>query len=183
MVGSTRLGDSAMLTALLLSIFTIVSTYALENSLPVDQGGELKRGAFFGARVDAVTDEVRDRLKLDEGVGVLLGEIIPGSTAEAAGFKAGDVLLTLDEKKLVDPGELIRLIGGRKVGAEVTIELRRGDGLQKKKVTFKGRPLERSDVYEVVYDSVPSHGGRLRTILTRPKGEGKHAALLVIQGV
>jgi len=172
-----------MLTALLLSMFTIVSTSAVENTPPVAQGVELKRGAFFGARVDAVTDEVRDRLKLDEGVGVLLGEIIPSSTAEAAGFKAGDVLLTLDEKKLVNPGELIRLIGGRKAGAEVTIELRRGDGLQKKKVTLKGRPLEKSDVYEIVYDSVPSHGGRLRTILTRPKGEGKHAALFVIQGV
>ncbi len=172
-----------MLTALLLSIFTIVSSSALENTLPVDQGVELKRGAFFGARVDAVTDEVRDRLKLDEGVGVLLSEIFPGSTAEAAGFKPGDVLLTLDDKKLDNAGELVRLFGSHKAGAEVTIELRRGDGLEKKKVTLKGRPLEKSDVYEIVYDSVQSHGRRLRTILTRPKGEGKHAAVFVIQGV
>ncbi len=172
-----------MLTAVLLSIFTIASTSAFEYTPPGDQGAELKRGAFFGAKVDAVTDLVREHLKLDEGVGVLLGEVFPASTAEAAGFKAGDVLLALDENKLVDPGQLVRLIGARKAGAEVTIELRRGDGLEKKKVTFKGRPLEKSDVYEVVYDSVPSRGGRLRTIVTRPKGEGKHAALFVIQGV
>jgi dienelactone hydrolase len=172
-----------MLTTLLLSIFTTVSTSTLVAAPAVDQGVELKRGAFFGARVDAVTDEVRERLKLGEGVGVVLGQIIPGSTAEAAGFQAGDVLLTLDDKKIVGSGEFVRLIGGRKAGAEVTIELRRGDGLEKKKLTLKGRPLEKSDEYEVVYGSVQSRGGRLRTILTRPKGEGKHPALFVIQGV
>ena len=52
-----------------------------------------------------------------------------------------------------------------------------------KNVTLKGRPLEKSDAYEVIYGSVASRAGRLRTILTRPKGEGKHPALFLIQGI
>ena len=50
-------------------------------------------------------------------------------------------------------------------------------------MTLKGRPLEKSDAYEVIYGSVASRAGRLRTILTRPKGEGKHPALFLIQGI
>ena len=53
----------------------------------------------------------------------------------------------------------------------------------KEGVTLKGRPFETSDTYEVLYGSVPSRAGRLRTILTRPKGAGKYPALFFIQGI
>ena len=64
-----------------------------------------------------VSDEVREQLKLDEGAGALIEAIIPGSTAEAAGFKAGDVLLTLDGVKIAGATELVQKIAGRKAGA------------------------------------------------------------------
>jgi pimeloyl-ACP methyl ester carboxylesterase len=43
--------------------------------------------------------------------------------------------------------------------------------------------LEKSEAYDVIYGAVPSRGGRLRTIVTRPKGEGKRPALFLIQGI
>ncbi|HEV3122765.1 MAG TPA: alpha/beta hydrolase, partial [Isosphaeraceae bacterium] len=45
------------------------------------------------------------------------------------------------------------------------------------------RPFETSDDFEIVYGSVKSRAGRLRTIVTRPKGPGNHPALFLIQGV
>ena len=112
-----------------------------------------------------------------------LGEVIPGSTAEAAGFKAGDVLLALDGTKIAGAGEFVRTIGGRKGGCRGDDRVSPRRCSRKEKVTLKGRPFEKSDAYEVVYGSVPSRAGRLRTILTRPKGEGKHPALFLIQGI
>jgi hypothetical protein len=57
------------------------------------------------------------------------------------------------------------------------------DDLRKEKVTLKPRPLEKSDAYETIYGEVASRAGRLRTIVTRPKGTGKHPALFLIQGI
>ncbi len=176
-----------MLTALALSVFMTVSSTASIPALPLgvaaEPAGELPRGGFFGTKVIPVSDELRERFKLEEGTGALIDEVIPGSTAEAAGFKAGDVLLALNGTKVAGPGALVQAIGGHKAGAELTIELRRGDDLRKEKVTLKARPYEKSDAYEIVYDEVASRAGRLRTIVTRPKGEGKHPALFLIQGI
>ena len=176
-----------MLTALLLSVFTTVSSTASISASPLglaaETAGDLPRGGFFGTKVEPVSDEVRERFKLDERTGALVDQVIPGSTAEAAGFKVGDVVLALNGAKIIGPGALVEAIGAHKAGAELTIELRRGEDLRKEKVTLKGRPFERSDAYEVVYGEVVSRAGRLRTILTQPKGIGKHPALFLIQGI
>jgi dienelactone hydrolase len=176
-----------MVAAFTFSLLTALSlpssTSARVNDVPPGPVGELKRGAFFGAKVAPVPDEQRDRLKLEAGAGTLIEEVIPGSTAEAAGFKSGDVLLSLDGAKLAGPGEFVQALAGRKSGASIALSFRRGDETRTAKVALKGRPLETSDAYEILYDSVPSRGGRLRTIITRPKGQGKHPALFLIQGV
>jgi pimeloyl-ACP methyl ester carboxylesterase len=173
-----------MFATLLLSVLTTVSstTPAFDRQAKPG-GGELKRGAFFGAKIGAVPGEVRERLKLGADTGIVVEEVISGSTAEAGGFKAGDVVVAVNGAKIPGVGEFIRTIGGRKAGASVLIEFRRGDAVRRENVTLKGRPLETSDAYEVLYGSVPSRAGRLRTILTRPKGAGKHPALFLIQGV
>ena len=176
-----------MVSALVLSVFlTISATASLTASalgVATEPNSELPRGGFFGTKVMPVSDEVRERFKLEEGAGALIEQVIPGSTAEAAGFKAGDILLALNGAKISGPGALVQAIGGHKAGAELTIELRRGEDLRKEKVTLKGRPFEKSDAFEVVYDEVASRAGRLRTILTRPKGDAKHPALFLIQGI
>ena len=172
-----------MLTALCLSVVTTLASPAPALDIQAEPVGGLKRGAFFGAKIGSVEEEARERLKLDAGTGIAIEQVIPGSTAEAAGFKPGDVLVALDGTKINGAGEFVRMIGSRKAGDGVTIDLRRGDAARQEKITLKGRPLETSDAFEVLYGTVPSRAGRLRTILTRPKGEGKHPTLFLIQGV
>jgi dienelactone hydrolase len=50
-------------------------------------------------------------------------------------------------------------------------------------ISLRERPRKQGDGFEVLYDSVVSNGHRLRTIVSRPKGEGRHPALLLIQGL
>jgi dienelactone hydrolase len=174
-----------MWAALLLSVFATVlsSNSASAVDLTVEPDGELQRGAFFGARMLSVPDEVRDRFKIEAGTGAVIGEVFPGTSAEAAGFKAGDILLAANGAKIAGAVAFTQVIAARKAGAELTIELRRGDDLRKEKVTLKGRPVEKSDDFDITYGTVASRAGRLRTIVTRPKGAGKHPALLFVQGI
>jgi uncharacterized protein len=176
-----------MLAALMLSVVATASSSASvsapNGAFVVEQGGDLERKAFLGARVLPVPDELRAKYKLEANRGVLIGEIIPDSTAAANRFQAGDILLALNGTNVGSPGALIQAIASRKAGEEVTIELRRGEDTQKEKVTLKGRPFETSDAYEVIYGAVPSRAGRLRTIVTRPKAGDKHPALFLIQGI
>jgi alpha-beta hydrolase superfamily lysophospholipase/bifunctional DNA-binding transcriptional regulator/antitoxin component of YhaV-PrlF toxin-antitoxin module len=186
-VGSVRLTDPispiqepSTMTTLLLSIAAIL---AAPTQAPADPIGGLKRGAFFGAAVAPVPVEVRDRLKLEPGQGARVDAVIPGSTAEAIGLKPGDVIVAIDGAKVEGPGGVIRAIGKHKAGEPSTIEYRRGDESLRQDLTLKGRPLERGEDREVEYGSVLAKAGRLRTIVTRPRGTGKHPALFLIQGV
>ena len=176
-----------MLSALLLSICIYASsmdpTFTSTSFAVVDQDAELPRGGFLGAKLIPVSDDIRERLKLNAGDGVAIDEVIPDSTAAAAGFQKGDVLVALNHAKIVGISPFIQAIASQKAGAEITIALRRGEDLRQEKVTLKGRPLEKSDAYDVIYGAVSSKGARLRTIVTRPKAEGKHPALFLIQGI
>jgi len=160
-----------------------VSTVAWVPDVQGDAGAALKRGAFLGAKVGAISDEVRENLKLDAGVGTAIEEVFAGSTAAAAGFKAGDVLLAINGAKIAGAMEFVRAITALKAETSVAIEFRRGDAHLKNTVMLKGRPLEKSDAYEVQYGSVLSRGSRLRTIVTRPRAGGKRPALFLIQGI
>jgi pimeloyl-ACP methyl ester carboxylesterase len=169
-----------MISTLLLSI---AATLATPDQGPAESPGGLKRGAFLGASVAPVPDEARDRLKLEPRQGALVNGVIPASTAEAIGLRPGDVILGIDGAKVEGPGDLVQKIGRRKAGDRAMVEYRRGDEALAQEVTLKGRPFESSDAHEVEYGSVVARAGRLRTILTRPRGAGKHPALMLIQGI
>jgi pimeloyl-ACP methyl ester carboxylesterase len=73
-------------------------------------------------------------------------------------------------------------IADARAGDVVTLEVVRDGVRAEKRVTLKEKPREAGDGYEVIYASVKSRGARLRTIITRPKVEGRHPAVMLIQG-
>jgi pimeloyl-ACP methyl ester carboxylesterase len=155
---------------------------ALAMVQPGIRGDELKRSAFFGARLAVPSAEDRARAKVDQG-GAVVQQVFPGSTAEAAGLRNGDVLTSLAGRPVGDAIAFVTGMSGRKGGDAVRIAWSRDGEPLDKEVTLKDRPRETSDAYDVVYDSIATRAGRLRTILTRPRGEGKRSALLFIQGI
>lgn len=64
-------------------------------------GGTLVR-PWLGANGDPVTSEVASKLGLEAPRGVQITEIFPGSPAEKAGVKKGDVILSVDGREVYD---------------------------------------------------------------------------------
>src|SRR5262245_28791006 len=144
--------------------------------------GELRRRALFGAQLAPVTKEVRDRQKLDGDGGVVLEKIIPDTTAAEGEFQAGDVILAIGGVKVTGVPMFLQMIEEARAGGVLTLEVVRDGERVEKRVTLKEMPREKGDGYEVIYGSVTSHGARLRTIVTRPKVDGRHPAVLLLQG-
>ena len=55
------------------------------------------RSVWPGLAITPITDEIRDQLKLGRGTGdLVIRSISPGSPAEIAGFKAGDIVKSIN---------------------------------------------------------------------------------------
>ncbi len=63
--------------------------------------------------------------------------VFPGSPAEEAGIKEGDVLVEVDGKKVESYKQVIRQLRNRKAGDKVILKIKRDDETIEKKVTLK----------------------------------------------
>lgn len=145
---------------------------------------DLPRRAFLGIRMEAVTAEVQRVMNLPAVKGVLIQNVIPGSTAEAAGLQRGDVLLELDGKEVNSPDEAVRMVGAYRAGQTLKYKLIRSGKILAEKTVIQGLPAEKYADMEVTYGSVNAGDAKLRTIITKPKKSGgKLPALLFIQGI
>ena len=99
-----------------------------------------------------------------------------------AEFKAGDVILAIGGAKVTGIPMFLEKMAEARAGDVLTLDVVRDGVRGKKRVTLKEMPREKGDGYDVIYGSVTSHGARLRTIVTRPKAEGRHPAVMLLQG-
>ncbi|MBX7133162.1 MAG: alpha/beta fold hydrolase [Fimbriimonadaceae bacterium] len=143
----------------------------------------LPRKAAFGAQLLAATPEQRSKAGLKEGEGVTLGNVLPALSAEAAGLKTGDILIAVDGKKVGTPADCVAVFRTKNGGESVTVEYVREGKRDKKTIALKERPRQKPDGFEVVYDQVVSNGKRIRLIVTRPSGGGKHPVVMLIGGI
>lgn len=103
--------------------------------------------SFLGVRHTLVTKDLQDRLQLpvDYGAYISKGDggepaITPGSPAEQAGLREGDIILELDGTRIAADNSLARLIQKHRVGDEVVLKVRRGSGEFTVKVKLAERP-------------------------------------------
>jgi len=105
--------------------FAIPSNLALDVMRQLIQFGEVKRGAL-GVDTQDVTPELSRMLTLgDVAHGAVITRVRAGSPAEAAGLKAGDVIVSLDGKPVASDQELHNLEGLSSVGAAVQVGILR----------------------------------------------------------
>lgn len=154
------------------------------TSLAMGQPQEaLPRRGSLGASFAPLPKEVSDRLGLKPGAGLMVKAPVTGMTADKAGLKDGDVLLMINDKPVVQGG-ISSLVRTLQSGAEVTFKVDRGG----KELNLKGTMVERlrdpgTKDYSVAYSHVDTACGRMRTIISTPKKDGKHPALFFIQGL
>ncbi|MGQ0614774.1 MAG: PDZ domain-containing protein [Planctomycetaceae bacterium] len=98
--------------------------------------------AFLGVSVAPVNEETRalHDLPADLTEGAVLLEVHPGSPAEKAGFRPGDVILHFDGKTIRTTDELVAGVRARRPGNAVTYVLRRGTGKMEGSLELGTRP-------------------------------------------
>jgi serine protease Do len=86
--------------------------------------GKVTRG-WLGVSIQGIDEELAKHFGLKSQEGVLVNEVMKDTPAEKAGLKEGDVIISFDGKKTVDPGALRNIVAETKVGARVSIVVMR----------------------------------------------------------
>ncbi len=95
------------------------------------------RRPMLGVQLKPGLDETDARaLGMPKPEGVLVQNVLPNSPAEAAGVKAGDVILAVDGKEVNAANSIQMFIAEKKPGDEVTLTIFRGGKTISKKVTL-----------------------------------------------
>jgi Do/DeqQ family serine protease len=84
--------------------------------------GEVRRG-LLGVNIVTLTPDVAESLGLGDTKGALVSQVIAGSSAEKAGLKAGDVVVSIDGKPVESGTDLRNAIGLARIGDKVKIGL------------------------------------------------------------
>jgi len=84
--------------------------------------GRVTRG-WLGIRIQPLTADLAPSFGAKEGDGVLVADVIPGTPADAAGLKSGDVILEFDGQKTHDVPDLQGVVADAPPGktAQVTV--------------------------------------------------------------
>jgi S1-C subfamily serine protease len=87
-------------------------------------------GSYIGVGIQPLTDQLGQYFGVRDGAGILVTEVTKDSPAQRAGIKAGDVIVTADDKKIASTDELQVLISGKKKGDTVSLGLIRREQKQ-----------------------------------------------------
>ncbi|MCI0352382.1 MAG: trypsin-like peptidase domain-containing protein [Acidobacteriales bacterium] len=90
----------------------------------IRKSGRVRRGEI-GVRAQTVTPVLASGLKLPRREGVVVADVLPGSTAEAAGLRPGDMVLSLDGKPMENGRQFQVGLYRRAVGDVVSLEILR----------------------------------------------------------
>jgi serine protease Do len=84
--------------------------------------GEVVRG-FLGVVIQTLSPELAAKFAVAENSGVLVGDILPGSPAEKAGLKRGDLIAAFAGKPVHTMQELQRSVAGTRPGTLVQLRV------------------------------------------------------------
>ncbi len=132
--------------------------------------------AYLGMRIEDLHPAIASHLPSigSTGQGVMVHAVAADSPAAKAGIKPFDILLTYDDQKLYNHGQLLKLVGSDKPGREVAIGLIREGKREIVKIQLGERPAGwiASQLSEEKVARKPIQPGSHRDQLDRsPSGE------------
>ena len=104
--------------------FAIPSNSAKMISEEISKGGKVHRG-FLGVNIQPLNDALAKSFGVSDTNGALVTSVVPGSPADKAGIKSGDVIVKFDGKDVSGPSELKNLAGATKPDAKTKLTLHR----------------------------------------------------------
>ena len=132
--------------------------------------GEVKRGVL-GVNIYDVTPDIAKEFGLSESSGALVAGVIPGSAADRAGVKTGDIITSLNGVQMKTAGELRNAIGMLRVGSTVQIGLLRDGKPRKLTAMIAERGDEETANAAVINKALDGRGTRRRAGRRRRRGQ------------
>jgi serine protease Do len=102
--------------------FAIPIEVALDVMKQLRAEGKVTRGRL-GVRIQPMTKELAQSFRLKEPHGALIALVEPGSPADKAGLKLGDVVLAYNGQPIDDANKLPRLVAATKPGQSATLRI------------------------------------------------------------
>jgi uncharacterized protein len=156
----------------------VYCVFFLKNSLFSQQ---LPRKGWFGAKLEAVTQENYKSFSLNEPKGIKVVQVV-GGTSKKLKLLPDDVILSVDTQPFSQTAQLGNYINSRTDENQVIIEIYRKGKTIKVKGNIVGRDREKDTISDVIYESVTYREGKLNVIINKPKKDGKLPAVLFIPG-
>lgn len=147
------------------------------------QGADLARRAFMGIGLESVPDGHPMKELVAKDGGVLVERVIPGSSAEKAELRKGDIVVRVNGKTMRSSADVIGIVRASRAGEAMKLSLLRDGQSDERDVTLIGLPLEKAADYDTAYDAVEADGVLRRVIVTKPKGDSRHPAILLVGGI
>jgi serine protease Do len=114
--------------------FAIPIEVALDVMKQLRAEGKVTRGRL-GVRIQPMTKELAQSFRLKEPNGALIAAVEPGSPADKAGLRPGDVVLAYNGQEIDDANKLPRLVGATKPGQSATLRIWRDGKAEEVKFT------------------------------------------------
>lgn len=103
--------------------FAIPTNMAQASIRQILEFGEVKRGQL-GVIIQDLTPALAEAFGIENGQrGALIAEVQPGSAAEKAGLKAGDVVVAVDGKDVLSSAQLRNAVGVRQIGETLKLTI------------------------------------------------------------
>ncbi|MDB5472736.1 MAG: Do family serine endopeptidase [Devosia sp.] len=126
-------------------------------------GGAIVR-PWFGAKMQAVTADIAASLGMAAPHGALITEVAPGGPAERAGFRSGDVVLSVDGIGVDDPSAFNFRLATKPIGQTTQLERWRGGVTEAITFAVEAAPVAGSDMIAVITGNSRFSGTSVRQI-------------------
>ncbi len=104
--------------------FAIPSNMAVHIAKQLIDEGKVERG-WLGVSIRPLLPAQVAEMGLDKAKGALVAEVVPGSPAQVAGLKKGDLVIRYGDKEIVDAALLQNEVAATLPGNDVTLEVLR----------------------------------------------------------
>jgi serine protease Do len=148
-------------------------------------GGEIVR-PWFGAKMQAVNPDIAASLGMAAPHGALITEVAPGGPAERAGFRSGDVVLSVDGVAVDDPSAFNFRLATKPIGQTTALERWRGGATESLTFTVEAAPVPSEDMVAVITGNSRFAGTSVRQIdaaLAESKGLPYDAQGVIVTAV